>query len=104
MGKPGAYLNIRRREHGMRAAAEAVADFEDIVVDLSVDAQREQASRCMNCGVPFCQSGLAFNGGRRATGCPLHNLIPETNDSSSPAGCVPHHARPRATWGSTTRP
>ena len=80
MGKPGAYLNIGRREHGMRAAAEAVADFEDIVVDLSVDAQREQASRCMNCGVPFCQSGLAFNGGRRATGCPLHNLIPETND------------------------
>ena len=80
MGKPGAYLNIRRREHGLRAAAEAVADFEDIVVDLSVDAQREQASRCMNCGVPFCQSGLAFNGGRRATGCPLHNLIPETND------------------------
>ena len=80
MGKPGAYLNIGRCEHGMRAAAEAVADFEDIVVDLSVDAQREQASRCMNCGVPFCQSGLAFNGGRRATGCPLHNLIPETND------------------------
>jgi glutamate synthase (NADPH/NADH) small chain len=34
----------------------------------------------MNCGVPFCQSGLAFNGQRRATGCPLHNLIPETND------------------------
>ena len=45
MGKPGAYLNIGRREHGMRAAAEAVADFEDIVIDLSVDAQREQASR-----------------------------------------------------------
>ena len=80
MGRPGAYLNIERHGHGIRAAADAVADFDDIVVDLPVGAQREQASRCMNCGVPFCQSGIAFNGGRRATGCPLHNLIPETND------------------------
>ena len=79
MGKPGAYLNIARREHGVRAAADALADFDDIVVDLPEAAQRDQASRCMNCGVPFCQSGIAFNGGRRATGCPLHNLIPETN-------------------------
>ena len=80
MGKVGAYLNIARHEHGVRASADAVADFDDIVVDLPLDEQRDQASRCMNCGVPFCQSGLAFNGARRATGCPLHNLIPETND------------------------
>jgi glutamate synthase (NADPH/NADH) small chain len=80
MGKVGAYLSIARHEHGMRASADAVADFDDIVVDLPVDEQRCQASRCMNCGVPFCRSGLAFNDARRATGCPLHNLIPETND------------------------
>ena len=80
MGKPGAYLSVGRLEHGVRRAGEAVLDFEDFVVDLSLEAQRAQASRCMNCGVPFCQSGLAFNGGKRATGCPLHNLIPETND------------------------
>ena len=80
MGEPGAYLNIGRVEHGVRPTAEAVADFDDFVVDLPSDAQRAQASRCMNCGVPFCQSGIAFNGSRRATGCPLHNLIPETND------------------------
>ena len=80
MGIPGAYLTIGRAEHGIRPSCEAVSDFDDIVVDLPVAEQREQASRCMNCGVPFCQSGLAFNGGRRATGCPLHNLIPETND------------------------
>ena len=58
----------------------AVTDFDDFVIDLPVEEQRAQASRCMNCGVPFCQSGLAFNGTKRATGCPLHNLIPETND------------------------
>ena len=80
MGRSGAFLSVGRKEHDVRSARETVADYNDFVVDLSADEQREQASRCMNCGVPFCQSGLAFNGQRRATGCPLHNLIPETND------------------------
>ena len=80
MGAPGAYLTVERREHGFRPAAEAVLDFDDLTVELGGDDQRVQASRCMNCGVPFCQSGLRFGGARRATGCPLHNLIPETND------------------------
>ena len=80
MGKVGAYLTIGRVEHSVRPAAEALGDFDDLVIDLGCDAQREQASRCMNCGVPFCQSGLAFNGARHASGCPLHNLIPEVND------------------------
>ena len=80
MGKPGAYLQIGRHEHDVRSSAESVRDFDDFTIDLSAEEQREQASRCMNCGVPFCQSGLAFNGARQATGCPLHNLIPETND------------------------
>lgn len=80
MGQPGAYLKHGRKEHGLRPAAEAVLDFEDIAVDLPASEQRIQASRCMNCGVPFCQSGLCFPGASRATGCPLHNLIPETND------------------------
>lgn len=80
MGLVGGYLTIDRREHGVREAAESVRDFEDIVVDLPMGEQSEQASRCMNCGVPFCQSGLRFAGSRQVTGCPLHNLIPETND------------------------
>lgn len=80
MGKPGAYLNVGRIGHDVRPATETVHDFDDFVVVLSHDAQCEQASRCMNCGVAFCQSGIAFNGARQPTGCPLHNLIPETND------------------------
>ena len=80
MGKAGAYLQIGRQDHGVRPAAESLRDYEDFVIDLPTETQREQASRCMNCGVPFCQSGLRFNGTRQATGCPLHNLIPETND------------------------
>ena len=80
MGRSGAFLQIGRHEHDVRPAASAVCDFDDFTIDLAPDEQREQASRCMNCGVPFCQSGLAFDGSRHATGCPLHNLIPETND------------------------
>lgn len=80
MGRPGAYLKVGRHEHGVRPAVEAVRDFDDFVVDLPRDEQCAQASRCMNCGVAFCQSGVAFAGARQATGCPLHNLIPETND------------------------
>ncbi len=73
-------MKTGRHEHGVRPAAEAVADFGDFAVGLSRDEQCAQASRCMNCGVAFCQSGIAFPGARQATGCPLHNLIPETND------------------------
>ncbi|MBE6470741.1 MAG: glutamate synthase subunit beta [Coriobacteriaceae bacterium] len=80
MGKPGAFLQYGRVAHRERPASEAVGDFDDIVVVLTPGEQCVQASRCMNCGVPFCQSGLQFNGARQATGCPLHNLIPETND------------------------
>ena len=79
MGKPGAYLDVRRREHGMRNALESVADYDDLSLPLPREEQREQASRCMNCGVSFCQAGMSF-GGTRPTGCPLHNLIPEWND------------------------
>lgn len=79
MGRPGAYLDVMRREHGVRDATDSVADFEEIARALPREEQREQASRCMYCGVAFCQAGMSF-GEARPTGCPLHNLIPEWND------------------------
>lgn len=79
MGRPGAYLDVARRAHGTRSASDSVADYEEIALPLGSDEQREQASRCMYCGVAFCQSGMSF-GQSRPTGCPLHNLIPEWND------------------------
>lgn len=79
MGKPGAYLAIDRKEHGMRPAKEALKDFGDLSLPLDEEAQKAQASRCMYCGVAFCQTGMAF-GRARTSGCPLHNLIPEWND------------------------
>ena len=79
MGKPGAYLEVARSEHGMRDARESLGDFAELAQPLTCEEQRAQASRCMYCGVAFCQAGVSF-GSARPSGCPLHNLIPEWND------------------------
>lgn len=56
-----------------------IHDFDDYTIPLSEEEQQIQASRCMMCGVAFCQFGKNF-GAARVSGCPLHNLIPEWND------------------------
>ena len=71
MGKPTGYMEIARVENPYRDEATRLRDFEDLHIPQPIDARRAQASRCMNCGVPFCQSDF---------GCPLNNLIPEWND------------------------
>ena len=71
MGKPTGFMEVKRVENPYRDAERRLADFEDLHIPQPVEARRTQASRCMNCGVPFCQSDF---------GCPLHNLIPEWND------------------------
>lgn len=80
MGRVGAFLQIERVDHDVRPAHESILDFDEFALPLTLDKQREQASRCMNCGVAFCQSGIALGGSAHAVGCPLHNQIPETND------------------------
>ena len=79
MGKPGAYLTTSRQEHAMREPREAVHDYGELALPLAAEVQQIQASRCMYCGVAFCQVGARF-GSARPSGCPLHNLIPEWND------------------------
>ena len=59
-------------------AEDRIKNFEEFHRSLPMEKQREQASRCMSCGVPFCQSGMMIAG--MASGCPLHNLVPETNE------------------------
>lgn len=80
MGKVGAFLQIGRKAHDVRPSSESIADYEEFAICLPLDSQTEQASRCMNCGVAFCQSGIPLGGSKHAVGCPLHSLIPETND------------------------
>ncbi len=68
-----------RHAHDLRPVAERTQDFNELGVNLPEGEQRVQASRCMACGVAFCQFGASF-GKARPSGCPLHNLIPEWND------------------------
>lgn len=59
-------------------AEERIKSFEEFHRGLSEAEQKAQASKCMSCGVPFCQAGVMISG--MASGCPLHNLVPETNE------------------------
>ena len=79
MGKPGAFLTLGRKAHDLRPVSERTKDYDELYVTLTQEAQQLQASRCMMCGVAFCQTGVSF-GKARPSGCPLHNLIPEWND------------------------
>ena len=71
MGKATGFLETERMENPLRAEDDRLKDFNDLHASLPVRDRHSQASRCMDCGVPFCQSDF---------GCPLHNLIPEWND------------------------
>ena len=71
MGSATGFLDTVRIENPFRSEAERLGDFEDLHMWQDEESRHAQASRCMNCGVPFCQSDF---------GCPLHNLIPEWND------------------------
>ena len=71
MGKPTGFKEFDREVAPYRDAAERLVDFKEIYTDHNDEHLQTQGSRCMDCGVPFCQSG---------NGCPIHNLIPEWND------------------------
>ena len=74
MGKTTGFLEYERAEGPM----ERIKDFREFHGRLSITEQRRQAARCMDCGIPFCQAGVMIAG--MASGCPLHNLVPEVND------------------------
>ena len=78
MGKKIGFMDYGREDDAARSAAQRIKDFGEFHTPLSDEARRRQGARCMNCGVPFCQSGMMLGGA--VTGCPLHNLIPEWND------------------------
>lgn len=78
MGKPTGFLEITRQTSTELPPAERVQNFNEFHVPLHQDEQQAQGARCMDCGVPFCQSGMMIGG--MFSGCPLNNLIPEWND------------------------
>ena len=78
MGKATGFLEYARKENTDRDPRDRINDYEELHLPLDPQARREQGARCMNCGVPMCQSAIRLKG--MVTGCPLHNMIPEWND------------------------
>lgn len=78
MGKATGFLDYERQDNPTVPPLERIKGFKEFHDTLDMDKRKEQAARCMECGVPFCQSGTMISG--MASGCPLHNLVPETND------------------------
>jgi glutamate synthase (NADPH) small chain len=70
MGELRGFLKYARKEVGHRPVERRIIDFNEIDLPLTPDDLRQQAARCMNCGIPFCHG----------SGCPLANLIPDFND------------------------
>lgn len=78
MGKATGFLEYERKNAGVEEPLKRICHFHEFRLPLSLEEQRKQGGRCMECGVPFCQNGGMLGG--MASGCPLHNLVPETND------------------------
>ncbi|OHB26141.1 MAG: glutamate synthase [Phenylobacterium sp. RIFCSPHIGHO2_01_FULL_69_31] len=69
MGKPTGFLEIDRHDRGYAPVAERLKHWKEFVEPLPQDELRQQASRCMSCGIPFCHQG-----------CPVNNQIPDFNE------------------------
>jgi len=78
MGNPTGFLEYQRELPQDRDPLERILDWNEFHHVMPEEALRTQAARCMDCGVPFCHSGIILNG--MASGCPNHNLMPEWNE------------------------
>ena len=78
MGKPTGFLEYARVTSEAETPKERIKNFNEFHTPLTEEQQKLQGARCMECGVPFCQSGMILNG--MVSGCPLNNLVPEWND------------------------
>ena len=69
MGKVTGFLEIDRRDRRYAPASDRIRHYKEFMIPLSEEATKDQAARCMDCGIPFCHSG-----------CPVNNQIPDWND------------------------
>ncbi len=75
MAKPTGFLETKRKAVRYRPVDERIKDYQQVMLEIPDQVLRDQASRCMDCGIPFCTNP---NNGRG--GCPLGNIIPDWND------------------------
>jgi len=117
MGKPTGFMEYERKVPENRVPEERIADWNELRLDFSEESLRTQGARCMDCGTPFCHTGLMVAG--MASGCPINNLIPngtiwsiegfgkrrisalerQTTSRSLPAGYALPLAKVPAHWG-----
>ncbi len=78
MGKPTGFMEYLREVAEEIAPSDRIRNWDEFHLAMPEDNLRTQAARCMDCGTPFCHTGLTLSG--MASGCPINNLIPEWND------------------------
>jgi glutamate synthase (NADPH/NADH) small chain len=78
MGKPKGFIEYVRELPLDRNAVKRIADWNEFHEHMDEGKLRDQAARCMDCGIPYCHTGRILSG--MASGCPINNLIPEWND------------------------
>jgi glutamate synthase (NADPH/NADH) small chain len=79
MGKVTGFLEIERHDRKYAPVAERLKNFQEFVIPLTEKETRDQAARCMNCGIPYCHGTGAVAPG--TPGCPVNNQIPDFNDN-----------------------
>jgi glutamate synthase (NADPH/NADH) small chain len=78
MGKPTGFLEFARELPLDRSAIARINDWNEFHEHMDEPKLKQQGARCMDCGIPFCHTGMLVSG--MASGCPINNLIPEWND------------------------
>jgi len=78
MGKASGFMEIERETIPNRQPLERIKDWNEIHEQFKEQKLRDQGARCMDCGTPYCHTGIMLSG--MASGCPINNLIPEFND------------------------
>ena len=78
MGKPTGFIEFARRPNPSRPPLERIHDWSEAHPHLPQVELANQAARCMDCGIPYCHTGVLIGG--MASGCPINNLVPEWND------------------------
>ncbi|WOO42207.1 glutamate synthase subunit beta [Rubellicoccus peritrichatus] len=78
MGKPTGFLEVERKTVAESDPLERIKNWDEFKEHPPAEQLQKQGSRCMDCGTPFCHTGMTISG--MASGCPINNLIPEWND------------------------
>ena len=81
MGKVTGFLEFERNDRDYQPVEERIRHWHEFILPLPEKEIREQAARCMNCGVPYCHGTNTVTGA--PTGCPVNNQIPDWNDPVS---------------------